>query len=184
MAIASRTPGGWQKHCPVCGYSIRIEPSIPSGDAPCPRCGSLLWFDEFNFQATIDWMKSEATISDLIADNAPDAIREITARLTLAGLIPGEHEEELVRTIQHRESLGSTGIGSGFALPHASHLSLSDPVGALAFSRRGIGFQSIDGEPVHVVILYVVPTNKPDEDTKVLRQISQYLRVSGDGTAF
>jgi anti-anti-sigma factor len=44
MVISSRTPEGRPKHCPVCGFDLKIEPSDPAGDAPCPRCGHLLWF--------------------------------------------------------------------------------------------------------------------------------------------
>jgi acyl carrier protein len=42
--ISSRTPEGVPNHCPVCGTSICIEPSQPTGDATCPNCGTLLWF--------------------------------------------------------------------------------------------------------------------------------------------
>lgn len=48
MLPSSRTPEGTPNRCPICGASIVIEPSKPFGDAPCPACGSLLWF------ATID----------------------------------------------------------------------------------------------------------------------------------
>jgi anti-sigma B factor antagonist len=44
MVISSRTPEGSPNRCPVCGAAIPIEPSDPGGDAPCPRCGHLLWF--------------------------------------------------------------------------------------------------------------------------------------------
>jgi anti-anti-sigma factor len=44
MVISSRTPEGQPNHCPVCKSELRIEPSDPAGDAPCPRCGHLLWF--------------------------------------------------------------------------------------------------------------------------------------------
>ena len=44
MVISSRTPEGRPNHCPVCGSDLMIEPSDPAGDAPCPRCGHLLWF--------------------------------------------------------------------------------------------------------------------------------------------
>jgi anti-anti-sigma factor len=44
MVISSRTPEGRPNHCPVCGSDLKIEPSDPAGDAPCPRCGHLLWF--------------------------------------------------------------------------------------------------------------------------------------------
>jgi anti-sigma B factor antagonist len=44
MTISSRTPEGQPNHCPVCGASLALEPSGPARDAPCPRCGHLLWF--------------------------------------------------------------------------------------------------------------------------------------------
>ena len=44
MVISSRTPEGTPNRCPVCGTHMRIEPSAPSGDAPCPCCGHLVWF--------------------------------------------------------------------------------------------------------------------------------------------
>ena len=46
MTISSRTPEGSPNHCPICGNQVCIEPSLPVGDAPCPACGSLLWFIE------------------------------------------------------------------------------------------------------------------------------------------
>jgi acyl carrier protein len=44
MTISSRTPEGVPNHCPVCRSDICLEPSPPAGDAPCPNCGTLLWF--------------------------------------------------------------------------------------------------------------------------------------------
>lgn len=44
MSISSRTPEGSPGSCPVCGASVVIDPSLPHGDAPCPACGTLLWF--------------------------------------------------------------------------------------------------------------------------------------------
>lgn len=44
MNISSRTPDGQFNHCPVCRQEICITPSEPTGDAPCPHCGVLLWF--------------------------------------------------------------------------------------------------------------------------------------------
>ena len=44
MSPASRTPEGKPNRCPICGKEVRLEPSRPPGDAPCPHCGHLLWF--------------------------------------------------------------------------------------------------------------------------------------------
>lgn len=46
MEPASRTPEGEQNVCPVCGHDVCLEPSRPTGDATCPHCGQLLWFDD------------------------------------------------------------------------------------------------------------------------------------------
>lgn len=44
MNISSQTPEGDPNRCPVCGRELRLEPSRPPGDAPCPSCGTLVWF--------------------------------------------------------------------------------------------------------------------------------------------
>jgi excisionase family DNA binding protein len=46
MNPSSRTPEGERNSCPVCGHEVHLEPSHPPGDAPCPHCGQLLWFDD------------------------------------------------------------------------------------------------------------------------------------------
>jgi acyl carrier protein len=56
--ISSRTPGGVPNRCPICNTSICIEPSHPQGDAPCPNCGTLLWF--FNTSAGMRFYESKA----------------------------------------------------------------------------------------------------------------------------
>lgn len=46
--ISSRTPEGTPGECPICGKLFCLDPSRPSGDAPCPGCGVLLWFFTVN----------------------------------------------------------------------------------------------------------------------------------------
>lgn len=43
MNVSSRTPEGNGACCPVCGHAVCVEPSQPTGDVPCPCCGTLLW---------------------------------------------------------------------------------------------------------------------------------------------
>src|SRR5262245_34209097 len=42
--VSTRTPEGEPVRCPICGAGVRVEPSTPAGDSPCPNCGHLLWF--------------------------------------------------------------------------------------------------------------------------------------------
>lgn len=44
MNVSSRTPEGQPNHCPLCGKLVRVSPSHPTHDAPCPHCGQLLFF--------------------------------------------------------------------------------------------------------------------------------------------
>jgi hypothetical protein len=46
MVVSSRTPEGSPNRCPICGHDLRLEPSWPTRDGPCPACGHLLWFGE------------------------------------------------------------------------------------------------------------------------------------------
>lgn len=59
--ISSRTPEGLPNTCPVCGADVRVEPSQPLGDAPCPCCGHLLWF--LKRPAGADDLERQATLS-------------------------------------------------------------------------------------------------------------------------
>jgi acyl carrier protein len=64
--ISSRTPEGDPNHCPVCDKSICIEASRPPGDAPCPNCGTLLWFFETSAGMRFHELKAVAPLRDRI----------------------------------------------------------------------------------------------------------------------
>lgn len=177
MTISSRTPEGTPNRCPVCGKSIRMEPSIPPGDAPCPSCGSLMWFAQSVFGKDIDLLVHNATITELVATNKPDSIREMVEELSSVQAVESEHEEDIVQSILHREDLGSTGIGNGIAVPHAKHRSVNRLVGAMAISRDGIEFNSLDGQLVHTICLFKSSPVRPNDHLRGLERISQYLRT-------
>jgi hypothetical protein len=77
MTVSSRTPEGRPNRCPICGRAIRIEPSQPFGDAPCPACGTLLWF--VTGEEGARFVEPEAAgLIDLVAARlkiSPDAVR-------------------------------------------------------------------------------------------------------------
>ena len=90
----------------------------------------------------------------------------------LVGLLGvGERNADtLLRVLQRRESLGSTGMGRGIAIPHCRSLVANRL--RLAYGRHGSGvdFQAIDGQPVHHFFLIVAPP---------LEVSNQYLPVLG-----
>ena len=69
--ISSRTPEGEPNRCPLCGADFDLEPSQPSGDAPCPGCGQLLWW--FQRRLDLDVLTPEL-LHDLIGKDSLDMV--------------------------------------------------------------------------------------------------------------
>lgn len=64
MTISSRTPEGAPNRCPVCHADVQIVPSQSIGDAPCPNCGSLLWFASFSDEGI--WFYDPETVAPVL----------------------------------------------------------------------------------------------------------------------
>jgi len=122
-----------------------------------------------------DALVHDAVLPDLRATNKPDSIREIVAKLTAVGAIQREHQEAIVQSILEREDLGSTGIGNGLAVPHAKHASIKRWIGAMALSKDGVEFDSLDGRPVQTIFLFVSPIDRPADHLRELERISRHL---------
>ncbi len=114
--------------------------------------------------------------SQFQATNRDDAIRELVASLFRAGVLAETDQPDIVRAILRREQLGTTGIGRNIAIPHSRHAAVSKLTGALAVSGPGIGFDSVDGEPVHVMILLISPPDRPGEHLRYLESVVSTLR--------
>lgn len=91
------------------------------------------------------------TISELIADD----VESLSAEQTYAALLS-------------REQLGSTGIGHGIAIPHCRVTGCKKIVGALVKLESGIDFDAVDGQPVDLVFVLIVPAKAVDEHLKAL----------------
>lgn len=123
-----------------------------------------------------DFVVREAIIPDLTSTTKDEVIREMISGLASAGKIDANNVEEVFGAIQRREALGSTGIGRGVAIPHTKHGCVEQLVGTIAVSGPGVPFDSLDGEPVHVLVLLVSPLNQPTEHLKALENVSKALR--------
>jgi nitrogen PTS system EIIA component len=123
-----------------------------------------------------DFVVKEAIVPDLQANSKDGSIREMVESLRAAGYFKGTESEEVVKAILKRETLGSTGIGRGVAIPHTKHGSVDRLIGSVAVSRAGVPFDALDGEPVHVFVLLVSPQDKPGEHLRALENVSRRLR--------
>jgi nitrogen PTS system EIIA component len=85
--------------------------------------------------------------------------------------------DTLLRVLQRRESLGSTGMGRGIAIPHCRSLVASRLRLAYGRSRTGVEFQAMDGKPVHHLFLIVAPPLEiSNQYLPVLGRIAQFAK--------
>jgi PTS system nitrogen regulatory IIA component len=75
-----------------------------------------------------------------------------------------------------RENLGSTGLGKGFALPHARLNGLRQPFALFVRLGRAIDFESIDEKPIDLAVLLLTPTNGSSQHLATLAAVSRPLR--------
>jgi len=114
----------------------------------------------------------ESHIVKLESTEKQHIIREMVAKLEEFGDI--ENKDRYYAQIVHRESLENTGIGNGFAIPHARTDSVSRMITIIGVSEEGIDYQSHDGEPVRFVLLNIFPT---EMSTKYLYLIAMMARI-------
>lgn len=118
----------------------------------------------------------ESIIPALSATTKEGVIREMVQRLQAAGHCTDCNTDEVVRAILRREQLGSTGIGRNIAIPHTKHSSVERLVGTIALSREGVPFESIDGQPVHVLVLLISPQDRPGDHLRALENVVRSMR--------
>jgi nitrogen PTS system EIIA component len=84
--------------------------------------------------------------------------------------------DRIVQAVLGREALGSTGMGSGVAIPHARIAGLHKPFGLFARTRRPIAFDSIDGQSVDLIFLLLLPANPEQEHLHALALVARLAR--------
>ncbi len=83
----------------------------------------------------------------------------------------------LLRIIQRRENLGSTGIGRGIALPHCRSLVVNRLRLAFGHRTEGVDYQAIDGKPVcHLFLIVAPPLEISNQYLPVLGKIAQFAK--------
>ncbi len=123
-----------------------------------------------------EFLCKAAVTNDLNATNKADLISEMVGLLVDAGAIEKKAKNKIIDALMAREALGSTAIGQGIAIPHAKSDSVSGLVSALAVSKKGIAFDSLDGDPAYIFFLLVAPADSSGPHLKALARVSRLLK--------
>jgi PTS system nitrogen regulatory IIA component len=122
----------------------------------------------------MDFLCPKAVTVNLEATDKQGVIRELVDLLIKAKEI--KDEDALVESLLERETLGSTGIGQGIAIPHTKSSGVKKLVSAFGLSRKGVNFDALDGEKVYIFFLLVAPLNSAGPHLKALARISRLLK--------
>ncbi|MFA6384699.1 MAG: PTS sugar transporter subunit IIA [Candidatus Omnitrophota bacterium] len=124
----------------------------------------------------MDFLSKTAIQADITATKKEDVIRELVDLLISAGKLDKSNRNKVIDSLMERESLGSTAIGQGIAIPHAKTDSVSELVGAFALSKKGVDFDSLDGEPVYIFFLLLAAQDSAGPHLKALARISRLFK--------
>lgn len=118
-------------------------------------------------------LSPERIVASLRAADKGQLLAELARRASSA---TGISTQDIQDGLFAREALGSTGIGGGVAIPHARLLDLKSFFALFVRLERGLDFEAIDGQPVDLVCLLLVPTHAAGEHLRALACISRPLR--------
>ena len=120
-----------------------------------------------------DLLKPEGVFASLRVKNKKQALRELATRVAQ---VTGLDERQVFDTLLQRERLGSTGVGSGIAIPDPRMTGLNRIATVFAQLEEPIDFEASDSEPVDLVFVLLAPEQAGADHLKALARISRVLR--------
>ncbi|MEI9896949.1 MAG: PTS sugar transporter subunit IIA [Chthoniobacter sp.] len=120
-------------------------------------------------------LSAEQIIPEMKAGERWEAIEEIVNLLVGAGRISSKDKPSVLAALKQREETMSTGIGFGIAIPHASSDCVTEVVAGFGRSKAGLEFDSLDNQPVHFIVLFIVPRDQFQTHLRTLAAIAKFL---------
>lgn len=121
----------------------------------------------------IDFLSPHAIMLDVRAPTKIALLHTLSERASAATGLPAP---TIFAELNKRESLGSTGMGDGIAIPHAAYADLKQPFGLIARLKPPVEFDAIDGKPVDLAFLLLTPAAADKAHLNALATVSRRLR--------
>jgi fructose-specific phosphotransferase system IIA component len=122
----------------------------------------------------IDLIEEDVIKVPLESNTKDGVIEELLNLLVQSGKV-GDRQQALSALLE-RESLGSTGLEMGIAVPHAKTVSVDTLTLALGVSPSGIDFQAADGEKSRLFFLMLAPPDQAGPHIEALAEIARLAR--------
>jgi nitrogen PTS system EIIA component len=119
-----------------------------------------------------DFLSPADVTVDSYASDKGRLLRDLATKAAVTLNLPADH---IAFELLKREELGSTGTGGGVAIPHARIQGITKPLGVLAKLRQPIDFDAIDGQPVDLVFVLLLPATTECGQLGTLASIARKL---------
>ena len=120
-------------------------------------------------------VRRECVASNVTVADKAAIIHEIARLAATAPALAGTEERDIEEGLLEREEIGSTGFGNGIAIPHCRLESAGEFVVGVVSVSGGVGFESLDGEDVRLMVFIVGPARESNEHIRVLSTVSRVL---------
>ena len=136
----------------------------------------------------LDLLSTEHVCTNLAATDKSQLLEKLATILAR----DADEQPSIAAALKDRETLGSTGLGNGVAIPHGRIDGIDKPRVALIRLDKPLVFGSIDGQPVDLVAAMVVPEHNTDLHLQLLAELAEFfshkdmvkaLRDAADGSA-
>lgn len=121
-----------------------------------------------------DYLDESGILLDITGDNKSEVLSKLVGILT--NKVSINNSAEILKMLEDRENLKTTGIGSGIAIPHCKSSEVQRVHVVLGISREGIDFDSLDQQPANFFFLLVAPENAGSEHLKASAKIVRLIR--------
>ncbi|MDR1238831.1 MAG: PTS sugar transporter subunit IIA [Treponema sp.] len=110
---------------------------------------------------------------DMEAEDKDEAFEELVDHFCQTGKSDGR--EEMLEALREREAKMSTGIHKGIGIPHGKTAAVEQIHGVLGISRRGIDYDALDGEPVYLIFMLLIPEMDTEKHLRILKRMAELL---------
>ena len=121
-----------------------------------------------------DVLKQE-NVHVFLRQTEKEPLMEELVELLMAGRSDGQRAEAL-REVRLREEIGSTGIGEGVAIPHATLTGIDEMRACLGITTDPVPYDSIDGQPVRIFVLVLGPRGQSGRHLRFLARVARLLK--------
>jgi PTS system nitrogen regulatory IIA component len=121
-----------------------------------------------------DILSEESVLVCTGIETKRDVLHQLAAK---AAALTGHPAEDIFEALSDRESLGSTGLGNGIAVPHGKYAALKSVLAVFIKLDKPVDFESVDDQPVDLVMMLLAPMGAGADHLKALARVARVLRT-------